>query len=466
MDVGTRVLGGATRRRAVALHAFAVALLLVLVVAGTGAGAAQTGDTAANASAFENGTLVIEQPGDAVAESEGTTYLWSGTQQQATVDMRLPSDHAYDTYTVCLNLDGESAADTQQLACEVVEASETSTTLTFNWTGGSAGPRHLVATVQGNAPSKTAVLAEATMPVHLMERGGDVDSDKLPNEQELAVGTVLTDTDSDDDGLLDGAEVTEYDTDPLATDTDADGVRDAVEIQQGMDPLAADTDGDGASDSEELDTATDPTDPDTDGDGVEDGMELSEETDPANADTDGDGIDDGTELESGLSPIDADSDGDLLDDGVERRFGTDPTSAAMPALALVAGVLIGAGGWALYRRRDETAEEPTGAAESPADDDGAEPVAAEGEESSETTTVDPDDTLLTDRDVILGLLREADGRLRQAKIVERTNWSKAKVSRVLAQMDDDDDISKIRIGRENLICIKGMEPEVARRAIQ
>lgn len=59
--------------------------------------------------------------------------------------------------------------------------------------------------------------------------------------------------------------------------------------------------------------------------------------------------------------------------------------------------------------------------------------------------------LLTDEDRIVRLLEERDGRMKQAEIVESTGWSKSKVSMVLSDMEDEDVISKLRLGRENVI---------------
>ncbi len=72
----------------------------------------------------------------------------------------------------------------------------------------------------------------------------------------------------------------------------------------GTDPLSSDTDGDGLGDGAEVNIrGTDPTNPDTDGDGLSDGAEVQiHETDPLLADTDGDGIDDGIEVADGTNP--------------------------------------------------------------------------------------------------------------------------------------------------------------------
>src|SRR5215204_3028723 len=72
-------------------------------------------------------------------------------------------------------------------------------------------------------------------------------------------------------------------TEPVAADTDGDGVADSDEVDlYGTDPFTWDTDGDGLSDGEELFVAgTNPLVWDTNGDGVSDGgVETAAETEP------------------------------------------------------------------------------------------------------------------------------------------------------------------------------------------
>jgi hypothetical protein len=64
-----------------------------------------------------------------------------------------------------------------------------------------------------------------------------------------------------------------------------------------------------------------------------------------------------------------------------------------------------------------------------------------------------DDALLSDAERVERLLADRDGRMRQARIVEATEWSNAKVSGLLSEMADDGRIEKLRIGRENLISL-------------
>lgn len=74
----------------------------------------------------------------------------------------------------------------------------------------------------------------------------------------------------------------------------------------------------------------------------------------------------------------------------------------------------------------------------------------------------PDEELLSDEDRVLHLLEDNGGRMKQVNIVEETGWSKSKVSMLLSDMEEEDKISKLRVGRENVISLKGHEPDAAR----
>jgi hypothetical protein len=142
--------------------------------------------------------------------------------------------------------------------------------------------------------------------------GGDWDGDGLPDRVELRLGTRLWDPDCDVDGLPDGAEYFLHGTDPLRSDTDADGLSDPDELARGTDPWQADTDGGGATDREEVDSATDPLD--------------DADDDHAGGDWDGDGLPDRVELRLGTRLWDPDCDVDGLLDGAEYFVhGTDPS---------------------------------------------------------------------------------------------------------------------------------------------
>ncbi|MFC6905580.1 helix-turn-helix transcriptional regulator [Halalkalicoccus tibetensis] len=71
----------------------------------------------------------------------------------------------------------------------------------------------------------------------------------------------------------------------------------------------------------------------------------------------------------------------------------------------------------------------------------------------ETTPPDEalEDPALTDEERIVRLLASNNGRMKQTRIVEETGWSKAKVSRLLSAMAEDGEITKLTVGRENII---------------
>ncbi len=72
-----------------------------------------------------------------------------------------------------------------------------------------------------------------------------------------------------------------------------------------------------------------------------------------------------------------------------------------------------------------------------------------------------DEELLTDEARVKKLLRENGGRMKQVNIVEATGWSKSKVSMLLSEMEEEGEISKLRVGRENIISLDGHEPDAA-----
>jgi hypothetical protein len=128
-------------------------------------------------------------------------------------------------------------------------------------------------------------------------------------------------------------------------------------------------------------------------------------------------------------------------------------------LALLGGLLVAAVGasaaFVYWRNGGPTATETRG-------DDGpaGAGATANGESVSGQPAV-PDEELLTDEDRVLSLLEDNGGRMKQVAIVDETGWSKSKVSMLLSDMEDHDEISKLRVGRENIISLSGHEPEAA-----
>ncbi|MFB6253886.1 MAG: helix-turn-helix transcriptional regulator [Halobacteriaceae archaeon] len=73
------------------------------------------------------------------------------------------------------------------------------------------------------------------------------------------------------------------------------------------------------------------------------------------------------------------------------------------------------------------------------------------EPDQDIESVDPE--LLSDEERIEQLLKQHGGRMKQSNIVEETKWSNAKVSQLLSSMEEEGQINKLRIGRENLITL-------------
>jgi hypothetical protein len=151
--------------------------------------------------------------------------------------------------------------------------------------------------------------------------------------------------------------------------------------------------------------------------------------------------------------------------------GGDGGLGMLPLVALAAVLLLGVGAAVAYRSGALGGDDgPTGGAA--AGDDGAGPdggAAAAGAGGAGATAGDDDPEpavtdaeLLSDEERVMRLLEESGGRMKQVNIVEETDWSKSKVSMLLSEMEDQGEISKLRVGRENIISKKGMEPEAAR----
>lgn len=335
----------------------------------------------------------------------------------------------------------------------------------------------------------------------------DTDRDGLVDERELELGTNPTVADTDGDGLTDQREVSGK-TDPTVADTDGDGVLDGTELKIGTNPAQADSDGDGIADGRERSLGTDPTVVDTDGDGLSDGAELRSGTKPTVADTDGDGLSDGRELEVGTSPLTADTDGDGLADGTEVSttetsplvadsdgdflgdqqevtWGTDPNSALTPAwvTSSVLGFVVGIGltvaairrGWLTdlsasvrllaYRSLELDSAIIEVNREITDDEQSADPDESMADAESASDVFERADTeFVPDERLVTMMLKAESGRMHQSDIVAATDWSKAKVSRLLSSMADADDIVKIRLGRENLICLERAKPAAASSA--
>jgi hypothetical protein len=129
----------------------------------------------------------------------------------------------------------------------------------FTFTPSATGKHTITASVTGVEGTKS----KASVVVTVIS-GGYVDSDRdgLTFDQEVAAGTNPSAADSDADHLKDGVEVNTLGTNPLAADSDADGMPDAFEVQHQLLPLAndsaSDVDGDGFTNLAEFTQGTDP----------------------------------------------------------------------------------------------------------------------------------------------------------------------------------------------------------------
>ncbi|WP_435358910.1 helix-turn-helix transcriptional regulator [Haloarchaeobius sp. DFWS5] len=195
------------------------------------------------------------------------------------------------------------------------------------------------------------------------------------------------------------------------------------------------------------------------------------------------------------------TDGSGSGDGNDGTNGGDGTTVAgvnegesfpmMPLLLVVALVGI-AGAVVWWRTREDDGQFPTpdtsdtgdspematGRPEQPMSDVDSSDAGAPDPETTAaaaagTTAVDEsappessspaisDEELLTDEDRVIRLLEDNGGRMRQSNIVDETDWSKSKVSMLLSEMEDEGDISKLRVGRENIVSLAGHEPDAA-----
>jgi hypothetical protein len=448
------------RGRASAVRLWVPVVVVVALVAWSTVSVASAGVAAGPA--IEEVTL----PDGSVADrADGRLYVWRSALDSVAVRI----DPGGESARVELCVEGEDSPNgtTVRIGCRKQQVFERNGTVRLpidRWVANQSGPRDLSITLRN--PDDGTEFDRYEVSIVVLVRGGDLDGDGLTDEREIGIGTAVDLRDTDEDGLVDGTEVSEYGTDPLSNDTDDDGLRDAPEIDGSTNATDPDTDGDGLDDGPEVNEyGTDPTVVDTDGDGLEDGPEVNGYgTDPTTADTDGEGLADGAEVnEYGTDPTDPDTDGDLLTDPLEASIGTGPTSGWIPLIPVI-GILTAVLGviavvWVRGVLVPTSDDESGGVGEGGGRDDAS--GAAGGGSSDGTTTIGAasDDTpVLTDEDRVRQLLRENGGRLQQGEFVERTDWSKSKVSRLLSGMEEDGEIEKIAQGRGEHIALPGEAP--------
>ncbi|WP_115862704.1 helix-turn-helix transcriptional regulator [Halorussus litoreus] len=123
-------------------------------------------------------------------------------------------------------------------------------------------------------------------------------------------------------------------------------------------------------------------------------------------------------------------------------------------------VLLGLAAAFAWRQGDFGDSLSSGDGGNPGGDGGAAASGATAGSGSPEPSVS-DEELLTDEARVKKLLGENGGRMKQVNIVEETGWSKSKVSMLLSEMEDEGEISKLRVGRENIISLEGHEPDAA-----
>lgn len=429
-----------------ALVAVALAVAATAAPSGIAGHAAAAGATGTVASSQGSGITDTNLSGAGVAtRQDNTTYVWKDghTVFRTTV---FPLNGS-GTHDVCLGL-LEGNETVRHHGCQETDVKSYGTRATFDLQelgANGTGDHEFVVLLQRGDQHDSARL-----PITVVERDGDLDGDDLSNEDEIANGTEIANKDTDNDTLMDGLELTNYECSPTSADTDGDGLRDPAEEQEGTDCRNPDTDGDGLSDKEEVDRGTDPTTRDSDGDGLSDPEEVNEyDTDPLDPDTDGDGISDGQEIDQGTDPLESETPGGARGPiealgGLTGRFA--PVVYGLGLLLLV-GVAAAA-----YTRYEEGWGAPgSGSVGGPGNGVGTDGGAAES-----GGVTDPE--LLSPEQHVHQLLEINGGQMRQSDIVEQTDWSKAKVSRTLSSMEDDDAIKRVRIGRGNVVTYPGTDP--------
>lgn len=68
---------------------------------------------------------------------------------------------------------------------------------------------------------------------------------------------------------------------------------------------------------------------------------------------------------------------------------------------------------------------------------------------------------MTPSEFVCELLEAHGGRAYQGTVGEETGLSKSATSRLLTQMEEDGQVTRLCIGREKVVCLPDREPEIA-----
>lgn len=346
-------------------------------------------------------SATVTYDGSLVTRENGTAYLWYSSPFRASVTV----PDAGNVTGVCLSYRRAYGNSTDRIECaEPTAPSNGSATARFgadHWPARTAGKFDLVVSVRREGNETRQVHTERVV---VIRKGGDIDGDGLANVVERDGPTNFTDPDTDDDGLLDGAEVKQYNTSPVSADTDDDGLRDGVEVMFGTDPTEASGNvsdvskmlGVGAKD----DTVTN----------ASSGAQADEEAVP-----------------------------DPLGLPGKHAFLPGWKTLAMAAVLVVVALLhlrnYLVAGWQWL----------------------SDPFTPDRDRKSVQSTDGGVNRLPPDEAYVIEMLERQGGRVEQAEIVERSTWSKAKVSRVLSRLEASDRIEKEHVGRRNVIVLTDEE---------
>ena len=187
------------------------------------------------------------------------------------------------------------------------------------------------------------------------------------------------------------------------------------------------------------------------------------DTSTESSETESEDVNTGSEPESNADPE--------SENGSESSNSPDSNGSFIPLATLLLVLLVGSGVVIVYwtgilsgstepsdSAVDRTAD--TSASKSPVGDGSAHSAPDTSSESGVKSAIS-DEELLSDEERVVALLEERGGRMKQVEIVRNTDWSKSKVSMLLSEMESEGTISKLRVGRENIVSLAGHEPDAA-----
>ncbi|ODR81780.1 hypothetical protein BG842_01460 [Haladaptatus sp. W1] len=347
-----------------------------------------------------------------VTTTNGVTYVWQSEKYTANITYQINASEG--KYSVCL-YDNRPGSDPEELDCQSTTIGNGSkATVSLNGSNATkTGDRTLYFRLRPTFGSNVPTFDSRSINQTVITKGGDLDQDGLTNEFEVSkIRTddwpkdAFNDPDMDSDGINDGEEIHKRKTNPISNDSDGDGLLDGKEILVG--------------------------------------------TNPRNADSDGDGIDDGTDPKP-MSTADTTSSTATTGGGQEK---SGEFSGLQCFLIGLLGFAIGGAAVAFWRNNHDN-DEPNANASTPVTGETPPPPTEPADDEEE-------DDILTDEGLVLKLLNENRGRMKQVDIVDETGWSKSKVSRLLSRMEERGDINRLRVGRGNIVYLDGAKPSSAR----